>query len=154
MYDTNDMTAHSFKFKTLNQKTIDLSSFKGQPFIVCNTATLCGFNQQLHGLETLHRLGKQVLATPSNDFGQQEPGSSESLICTLEDQFKISFPVTECVGIQKHPHPFYQWLHHQVSWVGYPRWNFYKFIFDDQGHLIRWFSPFTQPNHPKIIDLL
>ena len=148
------MSAHTFKFKTLNNQTIDLSSFKGKPFLICNTATLCGFNKQLHGLETLYRAGKQVLATPSNDFGQQEPGSSDALVCTLKEKYKISFPVTECLGIKHHPHPFYQWLQTQVSFLGYPRWNFYKFIFDSEGNLIQWFSPLTQPNHPKIIHLL
>ena len=148
------MSAHTFKFKTLNNQTIDLSSFKGKPFLICNTATLCGFNKQLHGLEALHRAGKQVLATPSNDFGQQEPGSSEALICTLKDKYQISFPVTACLSIKHNPHPFYQWLQTQVSFFGYPRWNFYKFIFDHEGNFIQWFSPLTQPNHPKIIHLL
>ena len=148
------MTAHAFTFQGLNNHTIALSDFKGKPFLLCNTATLCGFNDQLHGRESLHQSGHQVIATPSNDFGQQEPGSSNQLACTLNDRYKITFPVTQCVGIKYQPHPFYTWLRSQVSFVGYPRWNFYKFVFDKDGSLIEWFSPISQPNQKTIINLL
>lgn len=148
------MNAHDFTFNALDGSTLALQTFQGKPFLLCNTATLCGFSQQLHDLTTLHEAGYKIIATPSNDFGQQEPDNTETLACTLKDRFKINFPVTTHVHIRHHPHPFYAWLKKEVSLFGYPRWNYYKYIFDHNGNLVQWFSPLVSPKDPKITLLL
>src|SRR5690242_6309195 len=78
------------KTKTLDGKPAELSQYKGKVVLVVNTASRCGYTPQYAGLEKLYEELKEkgvvLLGFPSNDFGGQEPGTSEEIkkFCSLK----------------------------------------------------------------------
>ena len=108
------VTAYAFTFKGLDGSEILLSSFAGRPILVVNTASLCGYTPQYTGLQALwtqyRSKGLMVLGVPSNDFGGQEPGGKAEIVKTAQDDYHVTFPLTEKVAV-KGPaaHPFYRW---------------------------------------------
>src|SRR3954454_22975327 len=72
------VTAHGFSFPALDGGDIRLADLAGKPFMVVNTASLCGYTPQYAGLQELwkefHGRGLTIIGVPSNDFGGQEPG--------------------------------------------------------------------------------
>ena len=72
----------SFNFPSIDGGEIDLADWRGQPVLVVNTASRCGFTNQYDGLQALYDEyrddGLVVLAIPSNDF-RQELGTNEDV---------------------------------------------------------------------------
>ena len=149
------MNIYDISFELQDNSVLNLNSFKNQYFVVVNTASLCGFTNQYNDLEKLHQNFKiPVIATPCNDFGNQEPYTNEEIMCSIKQEFNVSFHVTNKVKIANNPHPFYQWLYENSSLFSYPRWNFYKYIIGKDGKLYAWFSPLVRPTDQKIINTL
>ncbi|MDP9128481.1 MAG: glutathione peroxidase [Pseudomonadota bacterium] len=131
-----------------------LGRFRGQPMLVVNTASLCGFSSQFKGLEAIWQNNKDkgliVLAVPSNDFGHQEPGNNAVIVGLCTRKFGITFPV-----LAKSPvtgpkaHPLFKWLSEEGGFLARPRWNFYKYLIAPDGQLKHWFSPLTSPDAPR-----
>src|SRR4051812_13623344 len=61
----------------------NLCEYAGKVVLVVNTASQCGYTPQYKGLQALHEKYKSkglvILGFPSNDFGQQEPGSEKEI---------------------------------------------------------------------------
>src|SRR3954469_15527259 len=93
------MTAHEFSFTSLEGEPLPMSAWKGKPVLVVNTASFCGYTPQYKELETLWKKyrdrGLVVLGVPSNDFGQQEPGSAKDIKEFCEANYEIDFPLAE-----------------------------------------------------------
>ena len=106
--------AYDFKFKNLDGGTLNLSEYKGKVIVIINVASRCGFTNQYEDMqkvwEKYHTRGIVILGVPSNDFGNQEPGSNEDIKNFCESKFGISFPMTEKVSVKgSNAHPFYIW---------------------------------------------
>ncbi|RYG47262.1 MAG: glutathione peroxidase, partial [Chitinophagaceae bacterium] len=105
---------HQFKIASLTGGIIDLSSFKGKKILVVNTASECGYTPQYAGLQELSEKYSSrlvVVGFPSNDFGGQEPGSSQEIQTFCKKNFGVTFPLTEKVTVKgRDAHPIYQWL--------------------------------------------
>src|SRR5580658_3649668 len=90
-------TAHDFQFAGIDGGALPLSAWKGQPVLVVNTASYCGYTPQYRDLEALWQhyrdRGLVVLGVPSNDFGAQEPGSAAEIKSFCETRFQIDFPL-------------------------------------------------------------
>ena len=134
-----NMTAYDFEFPAIEGGKLPLSAWKGKPILVVNTASFCGFTPQYIELEKLWNQYKAkgviVLGVPSNDFGQQEPGSAKEIKAFCET-YDVSFPLTEkqkVVGADAHP--FYRWIAAELGDAGVPRWNFHKYLIDTNGDL-------------------
>ena len=154
-----DKLAYDFKFKDLDGSNLNLSEFKGKVIIVINVASQCGFTNQYEDMqniwETYQKKGVVILGVPSNDFGQQEPGSSKEIKNFCEANFGISFPMTEKVSVKgKNAHPFYNWAHKNFGKSAIPKWNFHKIIIDKNGKVAETFSSFTNPSSSKFIKAL
>jgi glutathione peroxidase len=152
-----DMNAYSFSFKSIDGQEMPLSDFKGKVILVVNTASQCGFTSQYAGLEELwdkyKDKGLVVLGVPSNDFGNQEPGSESEIRDFCTKKFDVSFPMTEKYSVKgSEAHPFYKWANEQTSLLGTPKWNFHKYLIGKDGKLIDWFSSVTTPTSEKIIS--
>jgi len=133
------MTAHDFSFPGIEGGTLALRDWAGKPLLVANTASFCGFTPQYKDLEavwTRYRArGLVVLGVPSNDFGQQEPGSAKEIKQFCES-YDVSFPLTDKQKvIGPEAHPFYRWIAAELGDSGVPRWNFHKYLIDAQGEL-------------------
>jgi len=134
------MTAHGFTFESIDGGPLPLSQFKGRPVLVVNTASFCGFTPQYTGLEKLWRdykdKGLTVIGVPSNDFGQQEPGTAQE-IKTFCETYDVSFPLAEKqVVIGANAHPFWRWVAAELGEGAAPRWNFHKYLIDGEGKLV------------------
>ncbi len=131
-----------------------LKAFAGQPLLIVNTASKCGFTPQYAGLESLYHKHKAdglvVLGVPSNDFANQEPGSAEEIEQFCEINFGVDFPLTEKVHVKgTNAHPLFQWFGAEGGFLARPRWNFYKYLIGRDGSFQTWFSSMTTPDSTK-----
>ena len=144
--------------------TASLSDYKGQVLLIVNTASKCGFTPQYEGLEKLHatykNAGFAVLAFPCNQFGSQEPGSTEEIVEFCEMRFQTSFPLFEKIDVNgTNSHPLYKHLKSEVKGLlGTERikWNFTKFLINRDGEVVGRFGSQKKPAdiESEIIALL
>ena len=147
--------AHDFSFTTIDGESLPLRMFEGKVLLVVNTASRCKFTPQYQELEELYNRykdqGLAVIGVPSNDFGNQEPGSSEEISCFLEDNYPVTFTITEKEIVHgKNAHPFYAWANAKAGFFGSPTWNFHKYLIGKDGHFIDWFASTTSPLSHKV----
>lgn len=133
------MSAYDFDFTAIEGGDLPLKAWRGKPILVVNTASFCGFTPQYADLEKLWQQykgrGLVVLGVPSNDFGQQEPGSAKEIKAFCET-YDVSFPLAgkeKVLGADAHP--FYRWIAAELGDAGVPRWNFHKYLIDANGDI-------------------
>jgi glutathione peroxidase len=147
-------SAYDFSFTTLQGKPYDLKDLAGQPFVVVNTASKCGFTPQYKGLEALWREKKDsglvVIGVPCNDFGAQEPGSADEISSFCELNYGVDFPMMSKVHVKgAEAHPFFKWAAAEGGFMAAPKWNFFKYLVGRDGQLVEWFSFVTAPGSAK-----
>ena len=153
-----EVTAHDFTFENIEGGPLRLADYVGQPILLVNTASMCGFTPQYEALQTLwsqyRDRGLVVLGVPSDDFGGQEYNSNAKIKQFCEINYGIDFPMTEKVAVKgDDAHPYYQWVRTQGRLM-VPRWNFHKHLIDADGHLVDWFASTTAPDSRKVIDAI
>jgi glutathione peroxidase len=127
---------------------VELGEYAGKVVLVTNTASKCGFTKQYDALESLYgrnsARGLIILAFPSNDFANQEPGSDAEIESFCRLNFGVTFPVFPKSGVRG---PSKQELFRRLTEEGPSdlrgeiKWNFEKFLIDKQGRLVgRWRS--------------
>ena len=147
--------AYKFSFNSIDGKIINLKDFEGKPILIINTASLCGFTNQYADIESLYDNYKEnglvVIGIPSNDFGNQELSSNNKVkeFCTIN--FDISFLLTEITIIKgQNGHPFFKWIKQEAGFLAFPKWNFYKYLINNEGLLVKWYASTTRPRSTKI----
>lgn len=153
-------SAYDFRLPSLEGGEIDLSQWRGRPILIVNTASQCGFTTQYETLQHLWRTlghsspnGLIVLGIPSNDFGQQEPGSSEDIHGFCQRRFGVSFPLAQKSHVRgSKAIPLFRWLAKEGGFLSRPRWNFYKYLINRDGKLERWFTPLTRPDASRFLE--
>jgi len=146
-------TAWDFEATTLTGQPLPLSQFRGQVALIVNTASQCGLTPQYQGLQALYdrfaSRGFVVLGFPSNQFGQQEPGSSSEIAQFCELNFGVSFPMFEKIDVNGGAaHPLYRWLKAEkpgALGIEAIKWNFSKFLVDRDGRVVERYAPTTEP---------
>lgn len=151
--------AYDFKFKDLDGSTLNLSEYKAKIIVVINVASQCGFTSQYEDMqkvwEKYQKKGVVIIGVPSNDFGNQEPGSNKEIKNFCEAKFGISFPMTEKVSVKgSEAHPFYIWARENHGRSAIPKWNFHKIIIDKNGKIAETFASITNPSSKKFIKAL
>ena len=150
--------AHSFAFKSIDGEDMPLSDFSGKVLLIVNTASQCGFTKQYTDLQALYEdykdAGLVVIGVPCNDFGKQEPGQLETIKDFTKSQFGVTFPLTQKYSVKGDDiHPFFEWAGEQKK-GGFlqssPKWNFHKFLIDQDGDLVKSFGSQVNPSSPKI----
>jgi glutathione peroxidase len=146
---------HDFTLTGIDGKPMPLAQFKGKVVLLVNTASECGYTPQYEGLEKLwisyKDRGLIIVGVPSNDFGGQEPGSSQEIATFCKINYGVTFPLADKTVVKgKDAHPVYAWAGEQAGLIGRPKWNFHKFLFDRDGTFVDWFSTQTVPTGPKI----
>jgi len=148
------MTPNFYELSAHNPqgKTIPMSDYKGKVILVVNTATQCGLAPQFEGLEHLYQKYKDrglvVLGFPSNQFAHQEPESNDTMVSTCKVNFGVTFPLFEKIDVNgKHAHPIFQYLKRRLGgFLGSRiKWNFTKFLLDENGKPIKRFAPVVKP---------
>ena len=151
--------AYDFQFKDLDGSALSLSEYKGKVIIAVNVASQCGFTKQYEDMQNIwdkyQAKGIVMLGIPSNDFGNQEPGTSKEIKNFCEAKFGITFPMTEKVIVKGlEAHPFYIWARENYGKSAIPKWNFHKIIIDQDGKIAATFSSITKPSSKKFIEVL
>ena len=147
--------AYQFEFAAIDGTLLPLAAWRDRPVLVVNTASFCGYTPQYRDLEALWRRyrerGLVVLGVPSNDFGQQEPGSASEIKQFCETNYQVDFPLTEKYRvIGGDAHPFYRWVTAQIGEDGAPRWNFHKYLIGPDGSLAGAWPSRVGPLDPAI----
>ena len=151
--------AYDFQFKDLDGSALSLSQFKNKIIVVINVASQCGFTSQYNDMQEIwekyQSKGIVILGVPSNDFGNQEPGTSKDIKTFCEAKFGISFPMTEKVKVKGNDaHPFYLWAVKNYGKSAIPKWNFHKIIINRNGKIADTFTSITNPSSRKFIKAL
>lgn len=146
------LPAAAFTFTALDGSRIDLTDWRGQPVLVVNTASLCGFTRQYGDMQALYEnygpRGLMVLAVPSDEF-RQELSSNEEVADFCRVQTGLTFPITQITPVRGgDAHPFYRWLAEEHGHV--PAWNFNKALIGPEGALIGFWGSATRPNSRAI----
>ena len=140
---------------------ISMESYKGKKILVVNVASRCGLTNQYIELEKLYKQYSDkiiVLGFPSNDFLRQEPESNKEIASFCSTNYSVTFPLFEKIRVKgRKKHAIYKWLSDskQNGWnTNGPSWNFTKYLIDENGKLIRRFSPRLTPMSSEIVDLI
>jgi len=149
------MTDTIFKFpvRTLEGQETTLETYSGKVMLIVNTASKCGFTPQYEGLERLYQTHKEqglvILGFPCNQFGSQEPGSSEEIQSFCQLNYGVSFPMFEKVDVNgAEAHPLFSHLKEEApGLLGSKgiKWNFTKFLVDRNGKTVKRFAPQDTP---------
>jgi glutathione peroxidase len=147
-------TIYSFNVKNIDGKSIALEDYKGQLLLIVNTASQCGFTPQYAGLESLYQSfqgqGFTVLGFPCNQFGQQEPGTSQEIAGFCDSHYSISFPLFEKVEVNgQNAHPLFTYLKSAAPGIlgsQTVKWNFTKFLVDRDGIAIKRYPSLVTPS--------
>ena len=154
------LSIHSFRVQTLSGDTLDFSTFKGKKILVVNTASKCGLTPQYKELEALYREYQDsnfvIVGFPANNFMAQEPGSDDEIAAFCSKNYGVTFPMMSKISVKgRDMHPVYEFLT-SLSKNGLEdnevKWNFQKYLIDENGFLVRVISPTTPPNDPEIIS--
>ncbi len=148
---------YDFKVAGLTGDSIDFAQFKGKKILIVNTASECGFTPQYEGLEKLYEANKGklvIVGFPANNFGAQEPGSNQQIAHFCKQNYGVSFPMAAKISVKGDDMaPIYHWLttkacnHYRNSSV---KWNFQKYLINEQGQLVDYFLSFVKPESESI----
>lgn len=153
-------TIHSFEFKTIDGKSMSFSAFKGKKVLIVNTASKCGYTSQYEDLEVLYKQYSSklvIVGFPANNFGGQEPGSNNDINNFCKKNYGVTFIMASKVSVKGSDiDPLFKWLTTQdnPNFTGDIRWNFEKFLLDENGKLIHRYRSGTNPLDKDITDVL
>jgi glutathione peroxidase len=151
---------HDFTVKNIDGEEIHLSKFEGKKVLVVNTASKCGFTPQYEGLQQIYeQYGPDnfvIVGFPANNFANQEPGSNSEIQQFCQKNYGVTFPMMSKISVKgDDQHPLYQWLT-QKKYNGKMdsevKWNFQKYLIDENGNLIDVAYSRTKPNDEKIVN--
>ena len=144
--------AAEFSFESIEGGDLSLSDFKGNPVLIVNTASRCGFTSQYDGLQSVYdkyrAKGLTVLAIPSNDF-KQELAEDEKVKQFCKINFNLNLPMTTITHVKgPNAHPFFKWIKNEYGFV--PSWNFSKILLNQDGQMVASFGSVARPTGWRI----
>lgn len=152
---------YDFKVPGLEGGTIDLSKYKGKKMLIVNTASKCGNTPQYADLEKLYEKYKDklvIIGFPANNFGGQEPGTNSEIKEFCTKNYGVTFPMAEKVSVKGDDiHPLFKYLVGEAEKMGEKdpiKWNFTKFLVDENGKLVKVFFHKVNPMSEDITKYL
>jgi len=144
---------YDFEVRQIDGEQVPLARFRGQVLLIVNTASHCGFTPQFGGLEDLYERyrerGFAVLGFPSNQFGNQDPGSNDEIGAFCQKNYGVSFPMMSKIEVNgPGADPLYRWLvKEKPGLLGSTaiKWNFTKFLVGRDGAVVRRYAPLDAP---------
>jgi glutathione peroxidase len=154
--------ALDFTVKSLEGKQVDLSKYRGKVVLIVNVASKCGLTPQYEQLQQLHEKyadqGLAILGFPSNQFGQQEPGTAEEIREFCRTNYGVDFDMFAKIDVNgEEASPLYKHLtaiDAKPKGPGKISWNFEKFVIGRDGEVVARFAPKTKPNDPEVIQVI
>jgi glutathione peroxidase len=153
------MRVHEYAFRSIDGSSMPLERWNGQPLLLVNTASECGFTPQYAKLQAVweeyRRSGLVVIGVPCNEFGGQDPGSDEEIAAFCTERFGVTFPLTSRQSIiGPSPHPLFNALREEFTADILPRWNFHKYLFARDGNLLEHWPSKVEPDDPGFRHIL
>lgn len=148
---------YAIETTTLEGGPAPLSAFAGKVTLVVNVASRCGFTPQYTGLQELHEelrdRGFSVLGFPSNDFGEQEPGTPEEIAEFCRRYFGVTFPLFSKVVTRPGDgqSPVYAFLGRSGH---LPAWNFGKYLVGRDGQVVTYFPSQVAPDAGELREAI
>lgn len=156
---SQENSIYGYCVKTIDGKDFCFKNLKGKKIMIVNTASKCGFTPQYEDLEKLYEQYKDqnfvIIGFPANNFMHQEPGSNEEIAAFCERNYGVTFPMMAKISVKgKDMHKLYKFLT-EKSLNGVMdskvKWNFQKYLIDENGHIVKVIPPATKPNDSEII---
>ena len=146
------MSLYQIRVEDIHNNIVELSSYKGKVLLIVNTATKCFFTPQYEGLQALYSKyrdqGLEILDFPCNQFAKEAPGSIEQINNFCVEKFETTFPRFQKIHVNgDEEFILYTYLkRHQKGFLGKKiKWNFTKFLVDQNGKVIKRYSPHVKP---------
>jgi len=138
-----------------SSEVVSLARYAGQPLLIVNTASHCGYTRQFQGLEAVHReyapRGLKVLGFSSNDFNQEADEVEAAKVCFVN--FGVSFDMFATIPVRgEGAHPLFRELARQSGQS--PRWNFHKYVVDRSGRVVAAFPSRVEPDDPALREAI
>lgn len=156
---------YDYKVDDSQKNPVSLSDYKGKTLLIVNVASRCGLTPQYKGLQELYSKYSnkdfEILAFPCNQFGAQEPGSNEEIKEFCDINFNVSFKIFDKINVNgSNASPLFKHLKNEAKGLMGSeaiKWNFTKFLIDNNGSVIKRYSPQTTPDKidkdlTKILD--
>ena len=143
----------NFTMNSLDGKSVDLAKYQGSVVLMVNVASQCGYTPQYEGLQELHKRyaarGLRLLGFPSNDFGQQEPGTNSEIADFCKKNYGVEFDMFSKISVVGNSKaPLYRYLtsaQTNPKFAGEVEWNFEKFLIGRNGQVIARFKSPVEP---------
>ena len=153
-------SVYDFKLKDIDGNGFSLAKYKGKKVLIVNTASKCGYTPQYAELQKLadQYKGKVVVVGfPANNFGQQEPGTALEIKQFCTAKYSVTFPLSEKVSVKGDDIcPLFKYLTSadNPDFTGEIKWNFEKFLIDENGNLVHRFRSQVTPLSPELTKYL
>jgi glutathione peroxidase len=153
-------SVYDFQLKNIDGQGFSLAKYKGKKVLIVNTASKCGYTPQYAELQKLADQYKDkvvVVGFPANNFGQQEPGTAIEIKSFCQKNYGVTFPLSEKVSVKGDDIcPLFKYLTSAPNpdFTGEIKWNFEKFLIDENGNLIHRFRSQTTPLSPELTKYL
>lgn len=140
-------------FQSIDGGTLSIEDWRGQPVLVVNTASQCGFTPQYKGLQAIYDRyrdrGLVVLAVPSDDFNQ-ELASAQEVKAFCELTYGIDLPMTDITHVKgAQAHPFYKEVRAATGFE--PSWNFNKVLIGPDGAVVATWGSAARPESRAVL---
>jgi glutathione peroxidase len=149
------MSIYGQRASTLDGEAIELARFSGKVTLFVNVASYCGFTPQYAGLQTLHdkyaAKGFSVVGVPSNDFGEQEPGSPGEIREFCSTRYGVTFPLLAKAEVKEGASQAPLYAAFAAATGKTPNWNFGKFLVGRDGKVLAYFEPKVSPDDARLV---
>ena len=151
---------YDFNLKNIDGQDFSLAKYKGKKILIVNTASKCGYTPQYAALQKLADTYKDkvvVIGFPENNFAQQEPGTNSEIKTFCQKNYGVTFPLSEKVSVKGDDiAPLFKYLTEAPNpdFTGEIKWNFEKFLIDENGKLIHRYRSQVTPLDPQITNAL
>ncbi len=152
---------YNFKVGGLEGGSINFSEFRGKKILIVNTASKCGYTKQYEGLQKLYETYKDklvIIGFPANNFGGQEPGNNDTIAAFCKKNYGVTFPMAGKISVKGDDMaPVFKWLTSKTEngvMDAEIKWNFGKFLLDENGTLINYFPSKVEPMSEEITGKL
>lgn len=149
---------YNIDFDVSNGRKSTLNIYRGKKILIVNTASKCGYTPQYRQLQEMHEQMHekiQIIAFPCNNFGTQEPGNDDEILNFCTANYGVTFPLFKKINvIGNEAAPIYKWLTDKNlnGWNEQaPEWNFCKYLIDEEGNLIAFYSQHVEPASNEIL---
>ena len=152
--------ASKLSLKALDGSSLDSKLLDGKTVLYVNVASRCGYTSQYEQLQVIYdrykEKGLQIVGVPCNQFGGQEPGSSEEIATFCKKNYGVTFPLLEKQDVKgANQSSLYGALVNSAAGKGTDvRWNFEKFLVDASGTVVQRFSSGVKPDSAELVNAI